>query len=93
MKYSTFVYLIIGLISLAILGVFATAYYGSGLVYIGLIVFGSFVSVFFVTMITNYTQAEVEQEFGEETVGEIANDTLYRMSEKYKRFRDKIVYK
>lgn len=93
MKTSTALYLLIGLISLFILGIVSTAYYGSGLVYILILLFGSFVSVFFVTILTSYAQSEVEDEFGELTVGESVNDAMYTWTERFKRFRDKLIYR
>lgn len=93
MKFSTLAYLIVGIICVFIVGVVATAYYGSGGLYILLFVFGGLGSYFFISVFSISLQSSVSEEFGEKTVGQVVEDVGFDIEYQWKRLRDKIFFK
>ena len=93
LKASTLMYFVIGSVAMFGVAAVATVYYGSGGLYVLLIVLTGLSSVFFVSVLSGGIQTSVTEGFGEKTIDEVVTDVGFDVEYSLKRFRDKIFFK
>jgi len=94
-KKSNFVMIMLGIIFLLAFTALSSVFYSEAFIYVALTIVASFLGIFFIYPLAGSVSEFIEGEYGEDVVGGGGfgrEDFKWRVSNGFKRFRDRVFY-